>query len=305
MLIYAKSAFVKNNIDIKMDIGCDGIEIQLLGELINGNFGSYFKANDVFDIKGLEQYPVKVIHCPLLWYCGLPDVNIESMLDKNSELFNQVCYIANYYGEVQNSNIIVVVHTEMSVKDMRLIGLLDKVVSLIKDMLNRYNFIEIAIENVIPVKDATGTDVHLCNNFHFDNIELVEYIKEKLNNDRVGTCLDTCHAMISAKYIERIISLMDCTNYSDYSLDSYFKVNKEHIKLIHLSDFKGDGYSKGMHGVKFSSINKEKLKNIVDLYDKYKYNCPVTLEVSESDYLVCDNYRETRETLLSVLKDSR
>ena len=39
----------------------------------------------------------------------------------------------------------------------------------------------------------------------------------------------------------------------------------------------------------------------MELYTKYGYTCPITLEVEEEDYLVCDNYRETKEILEKIL----
>ena len=72
--------------------------------------------------------------------------------------------------------------------------------------------------------------------------------------------------------------------------------------MIHLSDAKGNGYGKGKHGALFNEDNKDKLKSILDLYHKYNYHCPVTLEVNETDYSICDNYKKTRETVFQILE---
>ena len=204
MQIYAKSAFKEKDMDVKVDIGCDGIEIQLLGELVNRESGKYFQAQKVFDLEKFIDYPITVIHCPLLWHFGLSDVNIESFATNDFELLNQVCYIANYFGKLHSKQIIVVIHSEMSMENMNVIGILKRIESVIQYMLSQYPYIEMAIENVTPLRKVYGGEIHLCNNFSFDNVELVAHLREKLCTDRIGTCLDTCHAMITDRYMKAI-----------------------------------------------------------------------------------------------------
>ena len=78
MEIYAKSSLTESQMDTKLDIGCDGLEIQLLGELVNGEVGQYLLAKDVFELQQLKDYPVSVVHSPILCHYGLADVNIEN-----------------------------------------------------------------------------------------------------------------------------------------------------------------------------------------------------------------------------------
>ena len=40
--IYAKSVLTKERMNVKKEIGCDGIEIQLFAEFIDGELGHYF-----------------------------------------------------------------------------------------------------------------------------------------------------------------------------------------------------------------------------------------------------------------------
>lgn len=46
--------------------GCDGVEIQLLDELIDGKLGQYHYAEEVFDLDNLLQHNIKAVHAPLL-----------------------------------------------------------------------------------------------------------------------------------------------------------------------------------------------------------------------------------------------
>lgn len=304
MDIYAKSSLSKEQLDVKMKLGSDGVEIQLLSELVNGKLGDYLKADSVFDLDSFRDYPIKVIHCPLLYHYGLSDVNIESFARRGFDLLDQVCYIANYFGRVQSGNkILVVIHSEMSLENMRVIGLLEDVLKSVSYVLFKYPFIELAVENVTPLRKVYSDEIHLCNNFSFDNIELVKYLREVLGTNRIGTCLDTCHAMISRKYMEAIHEEIGDIEYPDYSLESYFDKNQEYVKLIHLSDAQGSGYGTGRHGVKFNDKNINKLRGIIDLYNRYDYSCPVTLEVNETDYSICDCYKETRDALAKVLSE--
>ena len=301
MKIFAKSTLSKEQLDVKVSIGCDGIEVQLLSELVDGQIGRYLKADEVFNLPEFNNYPIKVVHCPLLWHYGLSDVNIESFACGDFDLLDQVCYIANYFGELQSEKIIVVVHSEVNMGSLVSLGLLRKVVSTFSYMLMKYRNIEFAVENVIPLKKVYHDEIGLCNNFHFDNIELVKYIRDELKTDRVGTCLDTCHAMVTDKYMMEIYKVFEDIEYRDYSLDSYFESNKDYIKLVHLSDFRGNGFKKGNHGVRFTKDTKSKLESILKIYDKYNYKCPITLEVNETDYNICDGYKETKEILESVI----
>lgn len=66
MRIFAKSSLSKEQLDVKVGIGCDGVEMQLLSELVDGKIGRYFKADEVFDLSSFNNYPIKIVHCPLL-----------------------------------------------------------------------------------------------------------------------------------------------------------------------------------------------------------------------------------------------
>lgn len=64
--LYAKSALNKEQLDTKVNIGYDGIEVQLLSELIDGSIGHYKNTEDVFDLDSLKSYNIKVVHASIL-----------------------------------------------------------------------------------------------------------------------------------------------------------------------------------------------------------------------------------------------
>ena len=76
--IYAKATIEENKIKVKENIGCDGIEIQLMCEFLKGNeLGNYHFAKDIIDLDMLAKHNITVVHAPLFSYAGIPDINIE------------------------------------------------------------------------------------------------------------------------------------------------------------------------------------------------------------------------------------
>jgi hypothetical protein len=303
MQFYAKSALDKKQLNTKMSIGCDGIEIQLRKELFNKglNHGSdsYYFADEVFDLDSFNKYPIKVIHYPIV---GL---NIETLITYNFKLLDQVFYIANHFGIVNNSKVIVVIHSESNINLLRDMGDTWKtIMNSIGCLLFKYPNTELAIENVPPF-ELYKTKLYLRNNFGFDNVEMVKELKKQLNTDRVGTVLDTCHAMMTNMYMNALSKLIvaDSFNMEGYTIDDFFKMNKDVIKLIHLSDSRDDGLLKN-HGVGFTDKldSRMTLSGILGSYSNYGYTCPITLEVSETDYLVSDNYARTLKVVKELSK---
>lgn len=296
--VLAKSSMDFNQLDSKVRIGCDGIEIQLLSELVNGRIGNYFTAKEVYNLDIIKTYDIYCVHAPILSFYGLSDVNLEDMVDmEDFKLLDQIFYIANEIGEYHNRRTIIIVHSEMS-RD-KLIGLGDtwkRVLNAVGCMLFKYPYTELAIENITPLRNAHRKPLHLSNNFWYDNIVMAKELRKQLYTNRVGTVLDICHAKITEMYMNKIYELLG-DEPEDYSLDSYFERNKDYIKLIHLADMAGSGYGKGQHGIKIGEENRDTMKQFVELYNKYDYSCPVTLEVEETDFIVSEGYATTKKLI--------
>lgn len=295
--IYAKSALCKDQLACKASIGCDGIEIQLLSELVNGKIGSYHDAEDVFYLYSFRDYNIEAVHAPILSQYGLADVTLEDFVDDDIVFLEQVFKIAEYFGNRDNKMVPVIVHSETNTRVMKCVGdTWKRVVSYVGYLLFKYPHTELLIENVTPCRGKEG-NLTFCNNFKFDNVDMVDLLRDELRTDRIGTVLDICHAKISAMYAEAVYALMPERIPEDLSLDNYFRENKGYIKLIHLSDMKGSGYGKGRHGTKLCEENRDFVEEIIKLYNKYGYTCPITLEIEESNLLVCDNYRESKRII--------
>lgn len=301
--IYAKASLSHEQIDVKNRIGCDGIEIQLLNELVaDREKHIYRNTEDAFNLSEFANENIKVVHCPLL--SGVGDVLLEMFVDtQDIELLDRVCYIANYYGTEQHKTI-VVIHSESYYSTVSDLGdTWERIKNTINYLLYFYPNIEIVIENVSPIRGiGKGGNMHLSNNFGFDNIEMIRRLRDELHTDRVGTCLDTCHAMLTDKYISALYREVADREPEDYSMKKFFEENKEYCKLIHLADIKGSGYGKGRHGVSFEDNPQsiERLKEIINLYKVYDYKCPITLEVEETDYLTCEGFANTKDMVLRL-----
>lgn len=303
--IYAKSALSEDNILAKESIGCDGVEIQLLDELIDGKLGQYHYAEEVFDLDNLLQHNIKAVHAPLLSHFGLSDVNIESLCDSEDfKLLDQVCYIANKAGDIHNRQIIVIIHSESFHDNMKLIGdTWKRTINSIGCLLFKYPRIEIAIENVTPLRECNKGIFHLANNFYNDNTTMAIELRKQLNTDRIGTVLDTCHAEISRKFYESLlVSYHDTLPTMDFSMENFFKNNKDVVKLFHFSNTVGDGYGTGKHGQPFSEDSYETLEEYLDLYNKYNIKAPITLEVAETDYIASEGYKRSYELVNKYYK---
>lgn len=119
-------------------------------------------------------------------------------------------------------------------------------------------------------------------------------LRSELETDRIGTVLDTCHAMLAEKYMTVLYDEAGDYPTKDYSMREYFNQNARFIKLIHLCDIKGSGYGKGRHGVPFTTETVDKCYDILDLYEYFNLDCPITLEVEETNFDICDGYASTK-----------
>ena len=63
--IYAKSSLNAEHMLAKDIIGADGIELQLLSEMVNSE-GDYKNAEDAYDFDLLHRFNIRAVHCPIL-----------------------------------------------------------------------------------------------------------------------------------------------------------------------------------------------------------------------------------------------
>lgn len=295
--IYAKASLDMAEIQEKIRCGCDAIELNLEEDfLIHGS--------DFFEYYGkelLEAKDIRVVHIPfnqdkemltLEWIFGHKDISV----------LENVFALAQYCGDMWNHSVIVVVHSCMAMYDFMQYELLqERILDELGVLFNQYPWVELAIENTIPLEfGKAGKFVpRLCNGIYQDTTELVKWLHYRFG-DRVGSVLDTCHAMMTEKYLKVLLEAADVEHiYSDsvlkdINMEHYFQMNQGMCKLIHFNNFQKNGYREN-HGTPFGKLDD--VMDIFALYRKYRYQCPLTLEIREKNYLDCKNYRMTKKLI--------
>lgn len=289
MLIFGKSKLNKCAYD-KINKKADAIELHLEDEII--------KNSNWWNRELIDDLPIKVVHAPLL---DSDDVRLEIIAHR--KIILDTCKFAQRIAEIKGYDIIVVIHLGMHPETMQQIGIYDSVKSFMEILLNTYPNLQFAIENVIRLnKTYDGQSI----TFRAVDFTAAPTFAKDMNNERVGTCLDTCHAMMDIAIMNLVKNhLGDESNRfnlqeTEGGLDSFFAANKDTIKLIHLARIDTHGCGKD-HGLGFKEKDKDQLAQIVSLYRKYHYMCPITIEVKEDDYNDAKNFASTRTLLLNVL----
>ncbi len=292
-LHYAKSAYLADNIQNKLDIGTDGIEIQL----VNEKKDRFWENNWLSRISYEQLRMIRLIHMPLtktLYKNEYIENNygIESKL--GSDCFKRVIERAERLSHCTGNTIGIVCHIELA------------------DIILKRSLIWPGNE---PVQESAW-DVHIKNMrdcaqnhpdlmFYIENTTLIEspltsyrFVKE-INMPNVRMCVDTCHLMM-CQYAAK--ALKD-SGHPYYSMNKYFKKSQEYIGLIHFCGAKdvgeGYGYGKG-HGTVTSFKDAHR---IYKMLDKYNIRVPLTLEVKEKEYTNCVNY-EKQLRLCNVMESS-
>lgn len=246
-VVLAKAALEHKAIQTKLNIGCDGIEIQLLGELLEKDANGEWKdLSDVFCLEEFKDYPIRVVHSPLI--PKKDSVLIEYILNPdNHKLFKNIFSIADYFGKVQNVKIGIVFHAETFKSYLEEIGAWNNLVSGIHEMLETFQNVYLLIENVIPARNFDNVaEVHLTNNCLFDNVEMIKALREELGTDRIYTVLDTCHQMMTEMYISSLFNAFGDFEESDLCMETFIRRNAPYLGLMHVCNMAGNGLSRGI-----------------------------------------------------------
>lgn len=295
--IYAKASLNMPEIQEKIRCGCDAIELNLEEDfLLHGkNFLEYY-GRELFVAKDIQ-----VVHIPsnqdkemlsLEWIFGHKDISV----------LENVFSLAQYCSEVWSHRVLIVIHSCMAMYDFMQYELLqERIIKELGILFYQYPQVDIAVENTILLEfGKTGRFIpRLCNGIYQDTSELVQWLREYFG-ERVGSVLDTCHAMMTEKYLKPLLEMAEIERIfaapilEDINMEHYFQMNQGICKLIHLNNSRENGYKEN-HGTSFENI--EEVKEILALYEKYQYQCPLTLEIREENYLDCCNFRKTKKLI--------
>lgn len=288
----AKSVWKKEELQPKLDAGCDGIEYQIL----DPKKDPFLKA-DWWD-EDLASHAYSV-HLPLILKsengrlvssdCGLGTEDFDFY-------FPIVCERVQQIINSTKRKIHINLHLENSHQELLDFGLWDKSVKKLQQFADFYPDIIFSVENVTRLLAEP-----------MSNADLVD----EVNRPNVGTTLDTCHAMIT-EYKTRLLETIEIPV---ITTEDFFKRYSKDINWLHLNNAveskDGFGTHHG-HGAPFDPESTEHMANLqtfVDYAKNYfkdselaKEGFPIVIEVREEDYTTPPiNYIKTKEALCQIL----
>lgn len=300
MKIVGKSGCYSNQLNDRYLKGFRNIEIQLLSDFLSDDLD----LDSYFETIISSKLNVEAIHIPLME--NSDDVNLEYISDpKLYKAFFNYCSLAQRCSEYFGHDVTIVVHNNLNLETYLHIPILfDHIKETFKKALKEFPNITFSLENLLAV--LFRKDSFQIRNFSFyENVELTNYFNNHFNTDRFYTTLDICHMLSSLKTINNYKD-EDYYNNFIFSIEEFFKQNKDTINNIHLNFIKNYGFSKGEHGPAFKKENTEDenmLRYLLDLYIKYNYSCNITIEVYDPDLNKVINSENLRIWLCELLKE--
>lgn len=291
--IYCKSALNIEQLECRKKLNKTGIEIQLLSDFVDNPLNTV----EYIEILGDNIKDVKVVHTPLKK--GEEIVEIQMLTDDNvKNIFERVCELSQAISDINGEDILIVIHNRVHMSNYLIAkDFTNSIIEFLNDILKKYPSIRIGIENIVSFMNY---QCMFANGAFPDYVDIVKYLREELKTNRIGSVLDTCHAISTM----RILSLIE--EYEDInfniSIKDYFKVNKDICFLIHLANVKGLGFNKNTHGIGFEG-EEDILKLLIDMYKEHLLGVPITLELIEFDYLECDSYKNNYDLLMNILSE--
>ena len=281
MNLVAKSGVDINQIKDRINKGFSNLEIQLTSEFVNpikdlNHYSVIYSSND---------WDVQNIHMPLT---NLGEINLEYFgFSTYSSIFFSACKLAQETATFYNHPITLVIHCGTSLDDLQLMpDSLSKIEEIFYLATGYYPDVLFSIENLPPCY-TKNKNVVLQNTAFSENVDLANYFNKALNTNCFYTAIDISSNIISLQKLLNFLAPESNIKMEYYSLDWYFKQNKNTINNIHLNNMRGLGLAKMHHGASFDEGNKNDiylLNEIIQLYKKYDYNCNITLEVDELNY---------------------
>lgn len=292
--IHCKSSIDVEQLDARKKLISDGVELQLLGDFLENNKTTKEYIEDMKDYIS----DIKVVHVPIKH--GDDILELQMLSEKEYQnLFHRVAELSQNIAQMNKRDVLIVIHNKWLIDDYFVQKELYKsVCDFLKLELESFPNIKIGIENVVPFTDCK-TNRTFCSGSFPEYAEIAKDIRKRLNTEKIGTVLDTCHAFVTIKTMRAISEVAKYT--VDIDIEDYYKANEGICFLVHLCDVENMGYNKYEHGTGFDKNNKEKLVQLIELHKKYINNTDITLEVLEKDYLNCENYAKSREILKDII----
>jgi len=299
MLLVAKSSCDKKQLEDRYNKGFRYIELQLTKDFLEENISI-----DNYCAKVLNnKWDVLSVHMPLI--AGGQDIDLEFFsLPKYKKVFKDVCALTQRCAEFYRHPVSIIIHSSFTLRMYELIPILfDYIKDLFSEIISSYPDITFSFENVFPI-NIKEDHIFLQNNVFLENAILVKYFNNYFNKNIFYSTLDICHLLGTLTVME---IFKDEEKYQKYrfSIEDYFKSNADTINNIHFNNIVDCGLDKMKHSAKFDRNNPEDIrliKHLLNLYKKYNYNCPLTLEIDEEDYENAILAMEAKDLILEQLE---
>lgn len=278
MELFAKAASTVDEMEEKLRRGAEGIEIQLLTP-----DDPFFRGGWVDSVGTELAAKVRAVHLPLSGKCGYGNYPVET--PEGLAILEETCRVATELMSLTEAEMHVICHYASLKPVLIKMGTYRFIAAYIRKIAEQYRDVHICIEN-------TPFDFLNWDN---DNVELAEDI----GSPNVGTCLDTCHALITEK-MTRVTAHL--TGKEPMALERIFRANSETCRHMHLCGAKdtGSGYGRGRgHGTPFDGPGDPDLLKLIRLSERYLVKPDIVLEVREDDYFNCEGYSTARRNVLA------
>lgn len=294
-LVFAKSKLDREHVEVKKNIGCDGIEYQMLASDFDGRSELVSPA---LCLSVIEEHPAHAIHLPM------NNCNIEDDLADTLEYITQLAEHSYLIWASRGENVepVVVTHNETHFEQLDTEHK-NAIAAMMYNLLEAYPHVHFAIENTTPLRWLQKQSTRLSSGYFDSPVLLADYLRRELQTERIGTCLDTCHAKITRLHLAPILHNIPNASKIDISLAGFFELYRPTAKLFHFASFDDSGYGSG-HATPYTKTKMDEMRNEVSLYRELEYDCPITLEINERDLLVSDGYKTSSKALRRAWKET-
>lgn len=253
-------------------------------------FALFTKNQRRWESKPLEKEEIKKFKD----FLEISEISVEHILPHNSYLQNlgnpneekRQKSLDSFIDEMERCNLLglkyINIHPGSHLNEITT----DECISLIADSINKAHEI---IPNIIVVLENTaGQGTNIGSNFE----EIGKIISKIKDKNRIGVCIDTCHALASGYELKNEIGY-------ENTMENFEKnIGFKYLKGVHLNDAMFDtGSKKDRH----ESIGKGKLGKeffIRFMNDERFDNIPIILETIDSNI-----WKQEIEYLYSLVKD--
>lgn len=284
--LYVKSAVDLEQLKVRNKYNKE-VEIQLFGDLMDREIEEILETIEKSDSR------IVAVHSPIV---KSDELYIHQIFNQSKfDMIEKTFMLADVLGEKYGILMPVIFHNARSKEELIGEGHLSGFTLKLNRLLTNYKNTALYLENLIPVVKMSDGKITTCSAFLDETPKLVQLLRNVIGGNRVYSLLDTAHAEISMSYM-KAIGL-------NYDLEDYFKWYEDTIGLLHLSWGEGFGYGVNEHAYKLTEEHEDYMIKFQKLYEKYNYECPITLEVLEEDYLDPQWYVEAERCFRKVEKE--